>query len=185
MFQRCFADSGKQTAAGLGERNNAETTHRVEPIRERGRQPPKQTPKETRCRTASTPRGSPAASAPAHRRSTRERGAGGCRLRGLLQPDHRASVHGKRRLVGELRRQRLVARKPREAPAGEIAFARCMRSNGVPNFPDPNPAAVSPCVLESISDRPRSRRRRRSASTSCPPAPARGPHPPRRRWRGF
>ncbi len=45
-----------------------------------------------------------------------------------------------------------------------LAFAKCMRSGGLPNFPDPSGGGfLFTGVLESIPPRLRSRRRRRSA----------------------
>ena len=59
------------------------------------------------------------------------------------------------------------------------AFARCMRSNGVPGFPDPNAGGgfLFHARAGVIPHRPRSRRRRRSVGTSCPARPRLGAGP--------
>jgi len=51
---------------------------------------------------------------------------------------------------------------------GALAFSRCMRSNGIPNFPDPNPSGVLPkSQLEQIAaSNPGTLRPRRHAE-SC------------------
>ncbi len=71
---------------------------------------------------------------------------------------------------------------------GTARFRQCMRANGVPTFPDPNPGRRLPTrVVESIPRRPRSRRRRRSARSSCRAAASLPPDQrrtrPHRRWR--
>ena len=96
-----------------------------------------------------------AASAAARRRSTRQWGPGGGMRGKLAQPDRGTGVaaraprrrvrqpacadhswvgHRNRRQRGQLR----LGRAGR-APPRPLAFAKCMRANGVPNFPDPKP----------------------------------------------
>ena len=114
----------------------------------------------------------------ARRRNTRERvlvaGCGGSSpsppataSSRRAAPDHHWVEHRNRRGRDELGLDRASA-----AGSGPLAFAKCMRANGVPNFPDPNPGGdgCSPS-LGSTRHRPRSGRRRRSARSSWAAAP--------------
>lgn len=65
----------------------------------------------------------------------------------------------------------------------EIAFAKCMRSNGVPNFPDPSAGGGFAVHGGFDPQSPAINAARAKCRQLLPPGPGWGPRPQGRRWR--
>ena len=67
-----------------------------------------------------------------------------------------------------------------------VAYAKCMRASGVPNFPDPNASGgFAFHARAGLINSPLFKAAQAKCQQLLPEGPGSGLHLPRRRWRGF